>query len=164
PRLPVKIGVVGMSDGIAESGSFAKGAVAEFGTTLVNRTVYGVDLHYDNGHFDALGEFYLFKNEDKVGSVGSHEANAYYLQVGYQVTENFKPVYRYESVDFAAADTYFQYLGTHEGTRHVVGLRYDLDASNALKIEANRRQPTSATAPNASDETSYTVQWAFLMW
>ncbi len=160
PRLPLQLGVFGMSNGIAESGDVANGASAGFGNDLVNQTLYGFDARYDNGHFDALGEFYFFSNDDKVGATGSHDASAYFVQVAYRVTEKLKPVYRYESLDFSAADPYFQYLGTAEGSRHVVGLRYDLDDSNALKFEINRRQPS---APGASDETGYALQWAFLM-
>lgn len=160
PQLPMRLGVFGMTNTIAESGDIANGAVTAFGSSLVKQTLYGFDARYATSRFDALGEFYFFSNDDKVGGTGSHDASAYFVQFGYRVTDKLKPIYRYESVDFTAADTYFQYLGTAEGTRHVVGLRYDIDDSNALKLEINRRQPT---APGASDETGYSLQWAFLM-
>jgi len=160
PQLPMHVGVFAMANNIAESGAVANGAGTEFGSTLVKQTLYGFDARYATNNFDVLGEFYFFNNKDQVGGTGSHDASAYFVQFGYRVTENLKPIYRYESVDFSATDPYFQYLGTAEGTRHVVGLRYDLDDSNALKFEINRRQPT---APGATDETGYSVQWAFLM-
>lgn len=160
PRLPMQFSIFGMNNGIAESGDSANGASTGFGNDLVNQSVYGFDVRYDNGHFDALTEVYMFNNDDKVGNSGSHDASAYFIQFGYRVTEKLKPIYRYESVDFTAADPYFQYLGTVEETRHVLGLRYDMDDSNALKFEINRRQPS---APGASDETHYALQWAFLM-
>src|SRR3569832_1549420 len=160
PQLPMRVGVFGMTNTIAESGDIANGAVTAFGSSLEKQTLYGFDARYATSRFDALGEFYIFSNDDKVGGTGSHDASAYFLQFGYRVTDKLKPIYRYESVDFTAADTYFLYLGTAEGTRHVVGLRYDIDDSNALKLEINRRQPT---APGVSDETGYSLQWAFLM-
>ena len=82
------------------------------------------------------------------------------VQFGYRVTDKFKPIYRYESVDFQTKDPYFQYLGTPEGGRHVLDLRYDLDDTNALKFEVSRFEPVQT---GVKSYTSYALQWAFLM-
>lgn len=160
PQMPLQVGVFGMKNKIAESGDLGGGSDKAYGSTLIDQTLYGFDARYAQRGFDALAEVYMFSNDDMVGNTGSHDASAFFVQFGYRVTDRVKPIYRYESVDFTSSDPYFQYLGTTEGVHHVVGLRYDLDDSNALKFEVNRRQPSD---PAAKDETSYSLQWAFLM-
>src|SRR3569832_3027227 len=111
PQWPMRLGVFGMPNTIAESGDIANGAVTAFGSGLVKQTLYGFDARYATSRIEALGEFYFFGNDDKVGGTGSHDASAYFLQFGYRVTDKLKPIYRYEYVDFTADDTNFQYFG-----------------------------------------------------
>jgi hypothetical protein len=80
--------------------------------------------------------------------------------LGYRVSDTLKPIYRFENVDYSAKDPYFQYLGTPEGSRHVVALRYDLDDTNALKLEVSRFEPVQT---GMKSYTAYALQWAFLM-
>ena len=63
-------------------------------------------------------------------------------------------------MDFLGKDPYFRYLGTPEGSRHVVDFRYDLDDTNALKFEVARFEPVDSSVKSY---TFYALQWAFLM-
>ena len=150
---PVQISVFGMLNDMAESG-----AGVNNGRTLVKQSILGLDFKYSGERFDAMGEYYSLKNDDKVGSAGSHVGTAYYLQIGYQITEVIKPVYRYESLAFDDADAYFNILDTMQETRHVFALRYDLNDTNAVKFEISNSDPKMGDS-----ETKYGFQWAFML-
>lgn len=160
PSMPLEVGVFGLSDPVAESGGGAGAALPQVGGELVGMRVYGGHFRYATPRFDAMGETYNFSNDDKVGNTGKHKAAAYYIQFGYRATDTVKLIYRFEDVDFVTADPYFQYLGTPEGSRHVVDLRYDIDDTNALKFEVARFEPVQN---GAKSFTFYALQWAFLM-
>ncbi len=155
--IPLQFGVFGMSNNVAESGTGGASGVAA-GETLVQQTIAGVDLNYSGERFDAIAEYFQLKNDDKYGSTGSHTGTAYYLQFGYQITERFKPVYRYESLEFNDNDAYFTLLGSRQEKRHVAALRYDLDDSNALKLQVTNVRPKSGESSR-----EYAIQWAFLI-
>ncbi len=150
---PVQIGVFGMLNDMGESG-----AGVNYGRTLVEQSIFGLDFKYAGEHFDAIGEYYNLKNDDKVGSAGSHTGTAYYLQFGYHLTNVIKPVYRYESLEFDDADAYFNILGTMQETRHVFALRYDLSDTNALKFEISKSDPKTGDSV-----MQYGLQWAFML-
>lgn len=154
--LPLEIGVFVMRNVVAESAD--AGGVTARGKDLVSQTIYGLDAYYERGDFDVLAEFYRFENDNEVGLSGSNSANAYYLQLGYQLNETLKAVVRYEDLSFDADDTYFRLLGTREATHGVFALRYDVDDSNSLKFEVDKEDLDSG-----DDVTSYKLQWAFLI-
>jgi hypothetical protein len=161
-KLPLEFGVFALHDPFSESGS---GGYSGVGTKsdLISMRVMGGYFRYAAHGLDVTGETYNFENEDKspVTKAGKNKASAYYVQAGYRVTDKFKTIYRFENVDFLSKDPYFQYLGTPEGSRHVVDLRYDLDDTNALKFEVARFQSTDTN--KWKDYTFYALQWAFLM-
>lgn len=153
---PVQVGMFGMFNDVAESGN--PGLSVVYGSSLVKQSILGLDFKYSGEQFDAIAEYYSLKNDDKVGTAGSHTGVAYYLQFGYQLTEVIKPVYRYESLSFDDADAYFTILDTMQETRHVFALRYDLSETNALKFEMSRLEPKVGDS-----ETQYGFQWAFML-
>lgn len=153
-QMPLEVGVFALHNPIADSGTNA-------GRDFISMMVMGGHFRYAANGLDVLGETYNFNNDDKITNTGKHKASAYYVQVGYRVTDKLKPIYRYENVDFLSADPYFATLGTPEGSRHVFDLRYDLDDTNALKFEIARFEPVNS-AVNKS-YTFYALQWAFLM-
>ena len=159
-RIPLEVGVFGLHNPIAESGAGAGAAAASVGSELIAQTVYGGHFRYATPRFDVMGETYSLSNDDKAGNTGKHKAAAYYVQFGYRTTDTVKLIYRFEDVDFVAADPYFQYLGTPEGSRHVVDLRYDIDDTNALKFEIVRFEPVNSTVTKSYN--FYAMQWAFL--
>jgi hypothetical protein len=153
---PVQTGLFMMNNTIAES---AMGAgLTTFGDTLVEQTIVGFDFSYENDNFDVLAEYYNFSNTNKTGVTGSYEANAYFVQLGYRLTEKLKTVLRYEDLSFDANDNYFRLLGTRQASHSVVALRYDVDEANALKLEVHK-----AKTVGIADSTSVVMQWAFLI-
>lgn len=138
------------------------------GAELVSQTISGIDARYENGPFDVLTEYYSLKNDSQTSFAGnanvaaydasSHTGTAYYVQFGYQATEVLKATYRYEDVAFDLDDAYFALLGKGEETHNVLSFRYDLDDSNAVKVEFNRAEPVIG-----DDSTSVVVDWEFMM-
>jgi len=158
--VPLQFGVFALHDPFAESGAGTYSGVATNGD-LIGMQVWGADVHYASHGFDMIAESYNITNKDKSPTnAGSNDASAYYVQFGYRVTDKFKPIYRYESVDYQRADPYFRYLATPEGGRHVLAMRYDLDDTNALKFEVSRFEPVQT---GVKSYTAYALQWAFLM-
>jgi len=156
----LEVGTFALHDPVIESGGAADGTVPQVGSELISMTIYGGHFRYATPRLDALGETYNFVNDDKLGHTGTHKAAAYFIQFGYRATDTIKLIYRFEDVDFVTADPYFQYLGTPEGSRHVVGLRYDIDDTNALKFEVAQFEPVTS---GVKSYTFYALQWAFLM-
>lgn len=158
--LPLEVGAFALHDSVGESAQ-SGGAVA-YGSRLVAQSMAGVHFRYATPDFDMLGEYYGLNDDDKVNNTGKHKASAAFVQFGYRATDKWKPIYRYETVDFAAADPYFQYLGTPEGHRHVLDLRHDMSDTNAIKFEVGRFEPVNSSDTNKS-YTFYALQWAFMM-
>lgn len=158
--VPMHFAVFGMNESYAEAAT-AGGYLAQ-GSTLVAQRVAGFDTRYATDKFDVTAEYFNIRNgaQNGVGDGLTHTGKAYYVQVGYKVVDNWKVVYRRESVDFDAADEYFKLLGTEKGHKDVAGIRYDLDDSNALKFEIKRNTPDSSL--NRQSDTTYMLQWAFM--
>jgi hypothetical protein len=143
---------------IAEAGAGATYGV-ERGGTLVSQTLHGVDLNVEHGGFDMLAELFRLSSDSEVEPRERHVATAFYAQFGYRCTRAWKTVYRLERVAFDEDDAYFSILSRREHTRHVLAARYDVDDSNALKFELQRR------VPEAGEDAASTVivQWAFVL-
>ena len=156
PRFPLQIGLFGMNNPVVESGEGST-AKAAHGDKLIAQTVAGLDLHFSMHGFETIAEYYHIDNDDAVGKVNADPASGYYIHFGYQLTERLKPLYRYVNLDIDETDPYFAYLGIREQEHHVVGLRYDLDESNALKLEVHQMKFSNKT------EYHSRLQWAFLM-
>ncbi len=156
PGFPLQIGLFGMNNPVAESGEGA-GAAVKHGGRLISQTVAGADLHFSLNGFETIAEYYNITNDDLVDNIKADSANAYYIQLGYQLTERLKPLYRYVNLSFDQTDPYFRYLGLKEQAHHVVGLRYDLDESNALKLEFHQMKF------EGKEEYHSELQWAFIM-
>lgn len=105
---------------------------------------------YDNDGWEAIGEYYRFRNADLSGPSGSHASWAGYVQVGRTFDDRWVPYYRHEKAALNQADNYF--LSQANGrsyARHVSGLRYNVDPRSALKLELNR---TRNDVGHAADE------------
>jgi len=132
-----------------------------FGKELIDQTVFGFDLNVEMNRFNAIAEYFYITNKDATGSAGKNTAFAYYVQLGYWlVNHKLKSIYRYEALKFKEDDLYFQYRNAKEESRHTLALRYELDGTNTLTLEAQR---ISIEDEAISDETDYYLQWAFMM-
>ena len=152
--LPLQIGLFGMNNPVTESGT---GGKVESGSRLVSQAVLGADFHFTTRGLETIGEYYRINNSDAAGVAGSSSANAWYVQFGYQLTERLKPLYRYSDLDLEKEDPYFRYLDINGQAQHVIGLRYDVDESNAVKLEYSRMNVEGGYKSHAQ------LQWAFIM-
>ncbi len=157
-NMPLALGLAVMSNRLAESGLSGNASGIIAGQTLVQQLITAADLEYSGDKFDLMAEYYNLKNDDRFGAAGSHTGNAYYIQMGYQITKSLKPVYRYESVNFDNNDAYFLILNRKQESRHLAALRYDLSETNVLKFQAMSVNPKTGGSYN-----EYAVQWAFLI-
>lgn len=155
-EIPLTLGAMFLDNAIAESAE--TGGLLTRGETLIDQTILGFDVNFDAENFLILAEFYNFDNDSNIGDHKTHTGTAYYVQLGYKFNDTSRVVYRYASLDFDAGDSYFNLLGAEQATHNVLGFRYDLDVTNAIKFEVNRNSPDSGT-----DDTTYVVQWAFMV-
>jgi hypothetical protein len=96
-------------------------------------------FNFDAEPWEAIGEYYRFRNKDLSGGSGTHASWAAFVQVGRTFMDLWTPYYRWEKASFDQADLYFAAQeGGRSYTRHVLGVRYGLNANTALKLEANR--------------------------
>lgn len=152
----LKLGISGVTNHIPESGTGTVG-VAQRGT-LVAQKILGLDVKYELNKFDLLAEAYHFTNDNKTGAKEKNSADAYFAQIGYRLVENWKVVYRHENVKFESGDAYFNMLSREMYSQDVLALRMDIDDSNAIKMEVDRRNNDVS-----DDETSIILQWEFLI-
>lgn len=149
-------GVFGMKNSIPES-ALAGGELG-FGETLVEQTIYGFDFRFQRDMFDGMMEVYLINNDNKTGYEESHQARAWFAQLGMTFMPKWKAVVRYENVSSSDRDDYFILLGRVEHIHQIAALRYDVDDSSAIKLEVDQENPE-----DGKDETMYIVQWSFLI-
>ena len=101
--------------------------------------VYGAFAVLDKGNWEVISEYYRFSNKDLSGATGTHSSWAGFAQAGYTLGENWTPYVRLEKAVLDQTDNYF--LGQNSGRsyqRQALGLRYNLNAQSALKVELNQ--------------------------
>jgi hypothetical protein len=96
-------------------------------------------LYFDAEPWEAIGEYYRFRNKDLSGGSGTHASWAAFLQVGHTFMDFWTPYYRWEKAVLDQSDLYFAAQESGRSySRHVLGIRYSLNPNTALKFEANR--------------------------
>ena len=121
---------------------------------MSNRLYVRRVMQYGNGVFGVLerngweliGEYYAFRNRD-VGVAGSHASWAAFGQAAYTLADSFTPYVRFEKAALDQNDGYFANM--HSGRsyqRLSLGLRHELDATAALKLELG--QTTEEQGPD----------------
>ena len=127
----------------------------------VNETrlvAYGGWLAYLEDNWEVLGEVYRFRNRDLSGGAGTHSSDAGYVQVGRSFFGEVTPFARYERTSLNQNDNYFAQMESGQSyQRKVFGLRYDLNPTTALKLEATRTKLTDRITDTYSE---IRAQWA----
>ena len=101
--------------------------------------LYGGYFYADMANWEGIGEYYRFRNKDLSGGTGTHGSWAAFVQVGRTFLDLWTPYYRWEKADLDQSDAYFAAQESGRSyQRHVFGLRYNLNANTALKVEGNR--------------------------
>jgi hypothetical protein len=109
-------------------------------------------FYYDAHDWEGIGEYYRFRNKDLTGGTGTHPSWAGFAQLGYTFNDLWTPFYRWEKAALDLTDAYFATQASGRNySRNVLGLRYNLNANTALKIEGNRTRETIL-----GEEKSYT--------
>jgi hypothetical protein len=105
-----------------------------------NRLAFtGAYLYADLHNWEAIGEYYRFRNKDLSGGTGTHASWAGFFQVGRTFFDLWTPYYRWEKANLDPADNYFAAQESGRSyARNVLGVRYALNPNTALKLEANR--------------------------
>jgi hypothetical protein len=118
-------------------------------STRTRVNVWGALAVLDRGNWEGIGEYYRFHNHDLSGFKGTLSSWAGFAQLGYTLAEKYTPYARLEKAVLDSGDNYF--LGQISGRsyqRQALGLRYDLNAFSALKLELNKTTDASGEKTN----------------
>lgn len=121
--------------------------------TSTKSNVYGAFAVLDRNNWEAIGEYYKFRNEDLSGASGSHSSWAGFAQAGYTFDGLWTPYLRLEKTSLDQTDNYF--LGQASGRsyqRRALGLRYNLNRLSALKLELSRTTDDLVAGPQTANE------------
>lgn len=96
----------------------------------IDEGIYGSDLSYFYGKVEFISEYYWMVNP-------GHNADAYYVQLGYKVLPEITPYARFEALRVESTDPYFMELENNTSRRQsIAGVRYDMDElRSALKFQ-----------------------------
>jgi len=92
----------------------------------------------------------------------NYQASAYYLQLGYRANSELAFTVRHEGLEIPEDATLYQITGWESQTRNVIAMNYRFEASNALRIEANKTTYTDL-ANSSKDFSEFRIQWFFLI-
>jgi len=116
---------------------------ALLGSTRLN--MFGAHAAYQTDRLEIIGEYYRLRNTDLSSATGTHGSGTGYAHFGYAIDERWVPYYRFERASLDQTDRYFsaQNFG-RSYTRHVLGMRYNVDPRAALKVELVRYDDTAS--------------------
>lgn len=123
-------------------------------------SVIGGSAVYMANDWEVMGEYYGFNNQNKTTPTGSHNSWAGYLQVGKSIGD-WIPYVRLEHTVLDQNDHYFKAQTSGQSyTRQSVGVRYNLNANAALKVELLNSTFAAETGRIASNYRSLFTQYA----
>lgn len=127
----------------------------------VRQTVFSTFLNLENNKFHLMGELFYF--DDRVSgsnNISGYSTASFYLQPEYKLGESGRTIVygRVESTPNAARDGYLSLLSEFSPHQSLVGLRYDLTPTQAIKFEAGR-----TTRQDTLKFNSISVQWSMVL-
>lgn len=127
----------------------------------VRQTVFSTFLNIENNNFHLMGELFYF--DDRVSgfnNISSYGTISAYLQPEYKIGESGRTIVygRIESTPNAAHDGYLSLLPEFSPHQWLVGLRYDLTPTQAVKFEAGR-----TTRQDTLQFNSISAQWSMVL-
>jgi hypothetical protein len=115
---------------------------------------------FDNDDWEAMGEFYRFRNRDLGGNTGTHGSTAWYVQLGRNVGEQFTPYVRLERAALDGADPYFALQDSGRSYRRAVaGVRFNVSPKAALKAEYQRTTEDGTAGVPSTLALQYAVRF-----
>ena len=131
--------------------------------TLANKTelnVVGGSAVYLSDDWEVMGEYYHFSDQDKSGTTGTKNSWADYLQVGKSFND-LTPYVRLERTVLSQQDNYFSMQASGQSyARQALGLRYNLNARAALKLELLNSSFDAESGRTADSYRSVFAQYA----
>ena len=127
----------------------------------VQQTVLSTYLNYEQGKFHLIGELFFF--DDLVSGTASSSryiSASGYLQPEYKPGESGRTTLyaRLESTPNAAEDGYLSLFKEFSPHQYFAGVRYDITAKQAVKLEAGRTERQDGLKFN-----SISVQWCMVL-
>ena len=165
-----EFGVFYMANNVLELGKTEPGSIENpwlnFGDTLFEQHVTGIDIRMQKGKFYSLIEFFHMTNKDNpdmdinqvTPNPKSYDATAYYIQAGYQFSNKLTGVARFESLSYDPNATYFTLLDVDEEDRWVLAFNYRIQESNAIRLEYSKSTPK-----NSESFDVIGLQWFFVL-
>jgi hypothetical protein len=120
----------------------------------IDELILGGYLTYLRDNIEVLAEVSHIHHDDEV-SQRNFDTKGLYLQGAYQLTERWKPYYRFDLIDFGKEDPFFA-PNAIDVAKHTAGLRWDPFTWNALKLEYS-----FSNRDNRQDTHAVTLQSAF---
>ena len=132
--------------------------VVALSDTRVN--VLGGYFHYENNDWEAIGEYYRFRDDDLSGGTGTHTSWATFVQVGRLLAGRWTPYFRWEKDALDQTDPYFASMDSGRPySSYVVGLRFDLDYKAALKAEAYQKHETESDVSYTGFRAQFAIRF-----
>jgi len=167
-----EIGFSAMTNHVVEVGENdgTNSPFVNFGETLFEQQIIGVDLRLATEKFYVLAEFFQTSIDDNqlinasvanpaiTSNPKTYDSTAYYAQFGYHLTSRLTAVGRFESLDYDNNSTYFKTLNVLTEERVIFAINYKLQESNAMRI-----QVSEADLEGGKSNTAYSLQWFFLL-
>lgn len=127
----------------------------------VKQTVISAFMNYETHNFHLMGELFIFDNRVSGPNNNSQYTTVSgYLQPEYKIGESGRTTLfgRIEATPEAANDGYLSLLPEFSPHQGIVGLRYDLTPTQAIKVEAGR-----TIRQDKLDFNSISAQWSMVL-
>ena len=125
-------------------------------------SIYGIHAVYNPEAYEVLVEYFNMSHDydtENTTATADADVTAGYVQFAYHMGD-LTPYYRYDMIEVPSkkTDAYTGLDGTKVG--HTVGARYDLDATNALKLEYYTQNLEHADKTKDTWKSA-TANWSF---
>jgi hypothetical protein len=130
----------------------------------VRQSILSTFLNIEKNKFHLIGELFIFQNHvSSVANTTTYTTVSAYLQPEYKLSESGRTTLfgRLESTPDAEKDKYLTLFPEFSRSQVVVGLRFDLTPSQALKVEAGRSHRLDINEPTHINSIS--AQWSMIL-
>jgi len=109
--------------------------------------IWGGFLAYQNAPLEIISEAFDIRHEDQV-TLEVFQTTGLYAQAAYALGK-FKPYYRFDRVNGAAADPYYP-DSLRDSCKHTLGVRIDPSSRLTLKLDLSHDRPQPGASINAA--------------
>lgn len=98
----------------------------------IDELIVGGHVAYIHNKIELLGEYFDINHEDETSSM-DFDTTGFYIQGAYEI-DNFKPYFRFDSLDFGEGDPFFAPV-EEDIKKYTLGIRWDYTTFSAIKME-----------------------------